>query len=140
MRQFLHPPHANIRAVQLGPEEARMHPSFFREALFETPGRRPLATLSSQPISPATTVHFAEDLAQAYSDRVILKAIRKLETHPVNPTLYRAAHHEATKQQKRLEGQKDRSPAHLTQTRVLGNPNIPTDLPGRAFSERRPAY
>ena len=117
-----------------------MHPSSFREALFETPGRHPLATLSSQPISPTTTIHFAEDLEQAYSNRVIPEAICKLETHPVNPTPYRAAHHKAMKQQDRPEGQEDRPPARPTQTRVPGNPNIPTDLPRRALSKRRPAY
>ena len=43
VRQFLHLPPANIRAVRLRPEEARMHPSPFWEALFKTPGRHPLA-------------------------------------------------------------------------------------------------
>ena len=61
---------------------------------------------------------------------MIPKTIRILETRPVNPTPSRAAHHEATKQQKRLEGQEDRSPACPAQTRVPGNP----------LSERRPAY
>ena len=47
VRQFLHPPPASIRAGRLGPEEDEMHPSSFQEALFETPGIRPLATLPS---------------------------------------------------------------------------------------------
>ena len=85
-----------------------MHPSSFREALFETPERCPLATLPSQPVSPAITVHFAKTLAQAYSDRVIPETIRVLETSPVNPTPSRAAHHKEMKQQKRPEGQEDR--------------------------------
>ena len=71
---------------------------------------------------------------------MIPEAIRKLETCPVNPTPYRAAHHEATKQQERLEGQEDRPPAHPIQTRVSGNPNIPANLPGRALSEQRPTH
>ena len=71
---------------------------------------------------------------------MIPEAIRVLETHLVNPTPYRAAHHKATKQQERSEGQEDRPPARPTQTKVPGNPNIPTDLPGRALSKQRPAY
>ena len=90
--------------MQLGPEEIRMHPSSFWKGLFETPERRPLATISSQPVSPATTVHFAEALAQAYSDRMIPKTIRVLETRPINPTPSKAAHHKEMKQQKRPEG------------------------------------
>ena len=71
---------------------------------------------------------------------MIPEAIRKLEIRPVNPTPYKAAHHEVSKQQERLEGQEDRPPACPIQTRVPGSPNIPTDLPGRALSEQRPAY
>ena len=44
------------------------------------------------------------------------------------------------KQQKRPKGQEDRPLTCPIQARVQGNPNIPTDLPGRALSERRPAY
>ena len=47
IQQFLQLPPDTIRAVQLGPEDVRMNPDFFREGLFEEPGRRPLATLSS---------------------------------------------------------------------------------------------
>ena len=117
-----------------------MHPSSFREALFETPGICPLATLPSQPVSPATTAHFAKGLAWAYSDRVISKAICELETCPVNPTPYRAAHHEAMKQQERSKDQEGKPPARPTQTRAPGNLSIPTDLPGRAIPKQRPTY
>ena len=140
MRQFLHQPPANIRVVQLGPEEVRMHPSSFQEGLFETPRRCSLTTISSQPVSLATTVHFAKALAQTYNDWVIPETIHVLETHPVNPTPSRAAHHEEMKQQKRPEGQEDKPPTHPIQAKVQGNPNIPTDLLGRALSEQRPAY
>ena len=104
VKQFLHQPLASIREVQLEPEDVRMHLSSFWEGLFETPGRRFLITFFSQPVSPATTVHFAEALAQTYSDRVISETICVLETRPIKLTPSRAAHHEETKQQKRPKG------------------------------------
>ena len=82
MEQFLHQPPTTIRTAQLGPEDVRMHPSSFREGLLETPERHPLATLAPRPVSPATTVNYAEALAQTYSDRVIPETIRFLEICP----------------------------------------------------------
>ena len=133
-----------IRAVQLGPEDVRMNPEFFREGVFEEPGRCPLATLSSHPKTLKSTPNYMKALATAYSERVISGVIVQLEACPTNPTPHTAAQHNKQKEQERQEGRKRKktftTTTFLREERVQNHPSIAEHLSGGALPTGRPAH
>ena len=121
-----------------------MNPEFFRETLFEEPGRCPLATLPSHPDTLKSTPNYTKALAEAYVDRVIPGVIAQLETRPTNPTPHTAAQHDKQKEQERPEGRKRKktfaTTTFLGEERVQNHPSIAKHLSGGALPTERPTH
>ena len=121
-----------------------MNPEFFREGLFEEPGRCLLATLSSHPETLKSNPNYMKALAKAYADRVISGAIAQLETRSTNLTPHTAAQHNKQKEQERQEGRKKKktftTTTFLGEERVQNHLSIAKHLSGGALPTGRPAH